>query len=228
MLSVIESLLSPAEASVFCAELAGANWLDGAATAGDLARRIKTNEQIDDRDPAARRLGDLIVQRLAENPVFTSAALPRRIFPPKFNRYRNGGHYGTHVDNAIMHHPDDGTLIRTDLSATLFLSDPDDYDGGELLIEGEYGAQEIRLAAGDLVLYPSTSLHRVAPVTRGVRLAAFFWITSLVPDATRRAMLFDLDQSIQALSPHEVSGVAAEVARLTALYHNLVRQWSEV
>lgn len=228
MLSVIESVLSPAEAADFCRELAAATWLDGGATAGDLAARIKSNEQIDDRDPVARRLSDTIVQRLARHALFTSAALPRRIFPPKFNRYRDGGHYGTHVDNAIMHHPDDGTLIRTDLSATLFLSDPNDYDGGELVIEADYGAQAIRLAAGDLVLYPSTSLHQVAAVTRGARIAGFFWITSLVPDATHRAMLFDLDQSIQALSAHEAASVAAEVARLTALYHNLVRQWSEV
>lgn len=228
MLSVIESLFTPAEAAGFSKALASAPWQDGAATAGGLAARIKTNEQADDRDPEVRRLSDTIVQRLGQHAVFTSAALPRRLFPPKFNRYRNGGYYGTHVDNAIMHHRDDGTLIRTDLSATLFLSDPDDYDGGELVIEGEYGAQAIRLAAGDLVLYPSTSLHQVTPVTRGARVAAFFWITSLVPDATRRAMLFDLDQSIQALSLLEAAPVAAEVARLAALYHNLVRQWSEV
>ncbi len=228
MLTVIEALLTTAEAADFCAALANATWLDGAATAGGLAARSKSNEQVDDRDPVARRLSATIAERLGAHALFTSAALPRRIFPPKFNRYRNGGHYGTHVDNAVMHHPDDGTLIRTDLSATLFLSDPADYDGGELVIEGDYGAQTIRLAAGDLVLYPSTSLHQVTPVTRGARVAAFFWITSLVRDPARRALLFDLDQSIQALSLNETSAVAVEVARLTGLYHNLVREWSEV
>lgn len=228
MLSVIEAVLKPAEAGDFCTRLESATWLDGGATAGEQAVRLKANEQVDEHDPVARSLSAMILQRLGRQALFTSAALPRRIFPPKFNRYRNGGHYGTHVDNAIMHHPDDGTLMRTDLSATLFLSDPGDYDGGELIIEGEYGAQEIRLAAGDLVLYPSTSLHQVAPVTRGTRVAAFFWITSLVADAARRAMLFDLDQSIQVLSVNKAPSVTAEAARLTALYHNLVRQWSEV
>lgn len=219
MLIVIEALLTAAEAADFCAALANATWIDGAATAGGHAARSKSNEQVDDRDPVARRLSAAIAERLDTHALFTSAALPRRIFPPKFNRYRNGGHYGTHVDNAIMHHPGDATLIRTDLSATLFLSDPADYDGG---------AQTIRLAAGDLVLYPSTSLQQVTPVTRGARVAAFFWITSLVRDPARRALLFDLDQSIQALSLNETSAVATEVARLTALYHNLVREWSEV
>ncbi len=228
MLTVIDAVLDADEAADFRARLESATWLDGKTTAGDQAARLKANEQVDDHDPVARSLAGTLMQRVGQHPLFVSAALPRRVYPPKFNRYRNGGRYGTHVDNAIMTHPGDGALMRTDLSATLFLSEPDDYDGGELVIESAYGAQAVRLAAGDLLLYPSTSLHQVTPVTRGVRVAAFFWITSLVPDGERRALLFDLDQSIQALTRLEAPGVAAEVERLTAVYHNMVRQWSEV
>lgn len=228
MLIVIDGVLGAAEAAEFRRRLDTARWHDGRTTAGSQAARIKTNEQLDDRDPLARELGARVLERLHGHPLFTSAALPRRIYPPKFNRYRDGGHYGVHVDNAVMTHPADGALMRTDLSATLFLSEPADYDGGALVIEGEYGAQAVRLAAGDLVLYAATSLHQVAPVTRGARLAAFFWITSLVRETERRALLFDLDQAIQALSLQADAAVTAEVARLTAVYHNLVRQWSEV
>ncbi|MGE0483217.1 MAG: Fe2+-dependent dioxygenase [Gammaproteobacteria bacterium] len=228
MLIVVDGVLGAAEVADLRRRLEAAQWRDGRATAGSQAARMKSNEQLDDRTPLARELGELVLARLHQSPLFTSAALPRRIYPPKFNRYHDGGHYGVHVDNAVMTHPGDGTLMRTDLSATLFLSEPADYDGGALVIEGEYGAQEVRLGAGDLVLYPSTSLHQVTAVTRGVRLAAFFWITSLVRETERRALLFDLDQSIQALSRQADGAVASEVARLTAVYHNLVRQWSEV
>ncbi|MGE0861013.1 MAG: Fe2+-dependent dioxygenase [Gammaproteobacteria bacterium] len=228
MLTVIEGVLDDADAARFRARLEQADWRDGRRTAGAQAMRLKSNEQLDDDCPIATELGQFLQARLATHALFTSAALPRRVYPPKFNRYREGGHYGVHVDNAIMRHPTDGSLLRTDLSATLFLSQASAYDGGALLIEGEFGAQEVRLDAGDLVLYPSSSLHQVTAVTRGTRLAAFFWITSLVRDNAQRALLFDLDQSIQALAATADEAVVAEAGRLAAVYHNLVRRWSEV
>jgi PKHD-type hydroxylase len=224
MLIVIEGVLTKPEVAAFRQRLDGADWRDGAATAGSLARGVKANQQLDDRDPVAVALGDQILQRLRPHPLFVSAALPSRIFPPRFNRYADGGTYGAHVDSALMRGPD-GTTLRSDLSATLFLSEPEEYDGGELEIEGEFGAQAVKLSAGDLVLYPSSSLHRVTPVTRGARVASFFWIESVVADEGARALLFDLDQAIQGMTP--LAGPDdGRLLKLTGVYHNLLRRWA--
>ena len=224
MLIPVEGVLSGDEVRRFRARLDRAAWQDGARTAGTLARAVKCNQQLADEAPLARELGDAIVRRLGSTPLFISAALPSKIHPPKFNRYQGGGHYGAHVDSAVMHLPD-GRALRSDLSATLFLTDPADYDGGELEVEGPFGIQAVKLAAGDLVLYPSSSLHRVTPVTRGARVAAFFWIESLVRCDSARTALFDLDQAIQGLG----DGLPADDPnrlRLAAVYHNLLRLWA--
>lgn len=238
MLITIDGLLAPDEVQSLCQALEAAQWQDGAATAGTLARRVKQNQQLADSDPLARQWGDFILQRLQAHPLFISAALPRRIHPPKFNRYADGGHYGTHVDGALMHPPGAAEGLRSDVSATLFLSDPDEYAGGELLIETPFGAQAVKLLAGDLVLYPSTSLHRVAPVSAGVRIASFFWIESWVADEGARSLLFDLDQSIQALQAPALAASPASPASpalaadderllpLSGVYHNLLRRWA--
>jgi PKHD-type hydroxylase len=226
VLLLIERVLNAEEVAVFRDALRAAPWLDGQATAGSLSAHVKRNEQVDDRSEVARRLGDRLRERLGRHPLFVSAALPARIHPPRFNRYRGGQTYGTHVDAAVMALPGTERLLRADVSATLFLSEPAEYDGGELVIEGEFGAQEVKLAAGDLVLYPSSSLHRVTPVTRGERLAALLWIQSLIADAPARALLFDLDQSIQSLSRSHASDDPT-LLRLTAVYHNLVRRWAQ-
>jgi len=203
-----------------------ADWVDGRVTAGAQSAQVKRNEQLPEDHPAARQLGELIVARLQQQPLFMSAALPARIFPPLFNRYSGGHSFGNHVDNAIRQSGVSHQRIRTDLSATLFLAAPGEYDGGELIVEDTYGVHSVKLPAGHLVLYPSTSLHRVEPVTRGVRIASFFWIQSLVRDDGARTMLFDLDSAIQRLMtdvPNHVS-----VVQLTAVYHNLVRRWAEL
>lgn len=206
--------------------LDAANWQDGRHTAGAQAATVKSNLQLAEDDPLAIELGNHIIATLARHPLFVSAALPLRFFPPMFNRYANGGHYGLHVDNAIRYPLGSRDTVRSDLSCTLFLRDPEDYDGGELEIEDRYGCQQVKLPAGHLVLYPSTSLHQVTPVSRGSRLCAFFWIQSMVRDNSQREMLFDLDQSIQALTQRHGHG-DAEVSRLTGIYHNLLRQWAE-
>lgn len=200
-------------------------WEDGRATAGHLAIRAKRNLQLDASDPVAVELGNLILDALGANPVFVSATLPLKVLPPRFNRYEHGGEYGNHVDGAILTVPGTTHRIRTDVSATLFFSAPEDYDGGELVIEDTYGTHEVKLPAGHIVLYPGTSLHRVKPVTRGVRLASFFWIQSLVKDDAQRALLFELDASIQQLSARLPD--APELERLAGVYHNLVRRWSD-
>ena len=205
--------------------LAAEPWQNGQLSAGGLAVHVKANQQLADDSDTAIKIRNTVLQALSNQPLFVSAALPKKIFPPKFNRYQNGGHYGLHVDNAIMSLPS-GEPLRTDLSATLFLSNPDEYEGGELLIETQYGAQSVKLAAGDLILYPSTSLHEVKPVTSGERTCVFFWVESLVRDSQQRELLFDLDQSIQALT---LSNGAdnTEVHRLSGIYHNLVRRWAD-
>lgn len=223
MLITVEQVLTAEQVRQFRAHLEGAAWQDGASSGGTLARRVKKNRQVDDGSDVAIALGNHLLRALGANPLFVSAALPRRIYPPRFNRYGVGETYGMHVDGAIMQLPNSHLSLRTDLAATLFLSQPEEYEGGELQIETAFGAQSVKLAAGDMVLYPASSLHRVAPVTRGERLASFFWIESLVADATDRATLFDLDQAIQQLTP----GLAADDARLlklTNVYHNLVRR----
>jgi len=204
---------------------AGDAWVDGLATAGYQGAPVKQNQQIDERSPVAHEIGDMILAALERNPLFISAALPNKVYAPMFNRYGEGMHFGNHVDGAIRLQPGNGMRIRTDISATLFLASPDEYDGGELVIEDQFGAHQVKLAAGDMVLYPATSLHRVNPITRGVRVGCFFWVQSLVRDDTQRTLLFDMDNAIQRLNTTD----ADETARRTLVgcYHNLLRVWSE-
>nr|WP_315197148.1 Fe2+-dependent dioxygenase [uncultured Aquabacterium sp.] len=225
MLIAIDHVLSADDVRAFRAQLDHADWQDGARTAGTLARSVKRNEQLADGSDLAVALGQRILRELAAHPLFISAALPAQIYPPKFNRYAGGGTYGAHVDSAIMQVPGTQVSLRSDLSATLFLSDPDEYDGGELEIEGPFGVQSVKLAAGDMVLYPSSSLHRVTPVTRGARVASFFWIESLVQDEGERTLLFDLDQSIQQLTP-DTQADDPRLLKLSGVYHNLLRRWA--
>jgi PKHD-type hydroxylase len=203
-----------------------ADWVDGRVTAGHQSARAKDNMQLPEHSPAARQLGETILAALGENALFLSAALPSRVFPPLFNRYQGGQSFGTHVDNAIRQVTGTGHRIRTDLSATLFFSQPDEYDGGDLVVEDTFGTHSVKLPAGHMILYPSTSLHHVRPVTRGARLASFFWIQSMVRDDAQRSLLFDLDTGIQMMS-QEHAGATASV-QLTGVYHNLLRQWAEV
>jgi PKHD-type hydroxylase len=203
-----------------------ASWIDGRITAGHQSATVKENRQLPENSPEARELGDLVVGALEKNPLFISATLPLRVFPPLFNRYEGGESFGAHLDNSIRQIPGTPRRLRTDISATLFLSAPEDYDGGELVIDDVYGAHAVKLPAGDMVIYPASSLHRVNPVTRGVRLAAFFWVQSMVRDDGNRTLLFDLDMAInkvgQALPNHEA------VVELTNCYHNLLRRFAEV
>ncbi len=228
MLVQIPKLLSAEQVQAITARLDAADtpWIDGRATAGHQGARVKDNRQIDESSPLARALGDVILATLERHPLFISAALPHRVYPPMFNSYEGGMQFGNHVDGAVRLMPGSGEKIRTDISATLFLAAPDSYDGGELLIEDTYGTHAVKLAAGDLVLYPASSLHRVAPVTRGRRLASFFWVQSMVRDDAQRAILFDLDRSIQRLNAKVADDPA--LVDLTGVYHNLLRQWSEV
>lgn len=205
--------------------LNAAPWGDGRATAGYQSAKVKNNTQVPEDHPAAREIGSLILGALHKSPLFVSAALPKQIFPPLFNRYEAGQAFGTHVDNAIRHHYQSGLRIRTDMSATLFLSAPEEYEGGELLIDDTYGVQRVKLPAGDLVLYPSSSLHQVTPITRGVRMASFLWVQSMIRDDGERALLFDLDNSIQRLGA-ELDGHRS-VTELTGIYHNLLRRWAD-
>ncbi len=225
MLIPIVGVLSKEEVREFRRRLDGAPWQDGLKTAGTLARSVKRNEQLDDGSDLAVDLGNRLIRKLGNNPLFVSAALPSRIYPPKFNRYAGGGTYGAHVDSAVMQVPGTNVSVRSDLSATLFLAEPDEYEGGELQIEGPFGIQAVKLAAGDMVLYPSSSLHQVTPVTEGARIASFFWIQSLVQNDSARTLLFDLDQAIQGMT----GAVAADdpnLLRLTGVYHNLLRLWA--
>jgi PKHD-type hydroxylase len=226
MLITVPDLLTSRQVAEARDQLAEADWIDGRVTAGHQSSRVKDNLQLPEDHPAARRLGEMILAALQRNPLFISAALPLRIFPPLFNRYEGGQSFGSHVDNAIRQITGTSFRIRTDLSATLFLSEPDEYDGGELAVEDTYGVHLVKLAAGQLVLYPSTSLHHVRPVTRGARLASFFWIQSLVRDDAERTLLFDLDTAIQRINAESADHPAA--VQLTGVYHNLVRRWAEV
>jgi PKHD-type hydroxylase len=226
MLTTIHNVLNPEQLLHMREQLHQAQWSDGKQTAGSQAAAIKSNLQLDDRSSIAQALSNTILSTLFSHPQFIAAALPLKVLPPKFNCYQQGGHYGKHIDNAIMTLADNGDVLRTDLSATLFLSDCNDYDGGELTIETDYGAQSIKLAAGDMILYPSSSLHQVTAVTRGRRLCAIFWLQSMVRQAGQRALLYDLDRSIQTLTI-ERGNTDTEVSRLTGIYHNLLRQWAE-
>jgi PKHD-type hydroxylase len=225
MLITIENVLSKDEVRQFRTQLDSAEWLDGARTAGTLAQHVKSNLQIGEDTEVAVSLGNHILRKLGNHPTFISAALPRKIYPPKFNRYAHGGAYGLHVDSAVMPIPGTRDSVRSDMAATLFLSEPDEYEGGELEIETAFGAQSVKLGAGDMVLYPASSLHRVTPVAQGARVASFFWIESLVGDDAERAMLFDLDQAIQALGA-TLDAQDPRLLRLTGIYHNLLRRWA--
>ncbi|HTF67448.1 MAG TPA: Fe2+-dependent dioxygenase [Edaphobacter sp.] len=225
MLLAIPDVLSAEQVTRARQVLDQADWVDGRVTAGHQSARAKDNMQLPEDSPAARQLGEMVLTALGQNPLFISAALPLRVFPPLFNRYSGGQSFGTHVDNAIRQVSGTGHRIRTDLSATLFFTNPDEYDGGELTVEDTYGTHMINLPVGHMILYPSTSLHHVRPVTRGARVASFFWIQSMIRDDGQRTLLFDLDSAIQRLnadSPNHPSGV-----QLTGVYHNLMRRWAD-
>ncbi len=225
MLLTIPAVLTPEQVKICRAKLEAAEWLDGKVTAGYLSAHSKNNLQLSEEHPVAQEIGSLILQALGRHALFMSAALPLKVFPPLFNCYRGGQSFGSHVDNAIRDHRASGQRVRTDLSCTLFFVDPDEYDGGELLIEDTYGAHKVKLPAGDMILYPSTSLHRVTPVTRGARIASFFWLQSLVRDDGERTLLFDLDSTIQQLQQQQPH--SEQVLRLMGVYHNLLRKWSD-
>jgi PKHD-type hydroxylase len=228
MLIRIPEVLSKTEVAEFRRIMDGCAWEDGRSTAGAQSALVKRNEQLSPDGEVARRLGNRIISALTANPRFLSAAVPLHIFPPLFNRYAaaDGHRFGIHVDNAVRGDRLTGLRIRTDMSVTLFLAEPEEYDGGELVIEDTYGSHEIKLPAGDLVLYPASSLHLVTPVTRGVRVASFFWLQSMVRDAHARSLLFDLDTAIQALA-ERLGRDDAETVKLTGIYHNLIRYWAE-
>lgn len=226
MLLHIPKVLDAAEVAHCRAKLEAATWVDGRSTAGYQGAAVKRNHQLAEDSPVARELGALVLGHLERHPLFISAALPARVYPPLFNRYESEEAFGLHVDNVLRLLPDSGRPLRTDISATLFLAEPADYDGGELQIEDTYGRHGVKLAAGDLVLYPASSLHRVTPVTRGTRLAAFFWVQSMVRDPAQRALLFELDTAIQRLRQAEAEAQA--LLHLTGSYHNLLRMWSDV
>ena len=231
MLIVIPQIFPKLQVRELRAALDSAEWVDGRVTAGHQSAETKKNSQIPEGHPVAREVGDLILQALGSHPLFRSAALPLKVFPPLFNRYEGGQTFGTHVDNAIRTHAASGGRIRTDLSCTLFFSEPDEYDGGELVVEDTYGSKSVKLPAGDMVLYPSTSLHHVTPVTRGARVSSFFWLQSMIRQDAQRTLLFDMDTAIQRLatSPNAAEElVKASTVQLTGVYHNLLRQWAEM
>jgi PKHD-type hydroxylase len=227
MLICVPDVLSKAEVADFRAAMDVADWEDGRSTAGAQSATVKKNEQLPPNSEIARQLGEAVIRALVANPLFVSAAIPKQIFPPLFNRYRVGQHFGIHVDNAVRGDVLTGARIRTDLSVTLFLSEPDEYDGGELIVEDYYGSHRVKLPAGHLVLYPATSLHAVTAVTRGVRVASFFWLQSMVRDGHARSLIFDLDTAIQGLV-QRVGRDDPELVKLTGIYHNLIRCWAEV
>ncbi|KRE88401.1 PKHD-type hydroxylase [Frateuria sp. Soil773] len=224
MLLHLPDVLTPDQVAQCRQALDAADWTDGRETVGAQGAKVKRNLQLPDASPLRAQLGQLVLAALARHPLYHAAVLPLRTLTPRFNRYEGGGHYGFHVDGAVMALPDAGQL-RSDVSCTLFLSDPDSYDGGELIVSDTYGEHEVKLPAGDAIVYPSSSLHRVQPVTRGARLASFFWVQSLVRDDGQRRLLFELDNSIQQLTA--TGADAAAVLQLTGVYHNLLRRWSE-
>ncbi|WP_374388343.1 Fe2+-dependent dioxygenase [Brevundimonas sp.] len=228
MLLHIPEVFTKDEVAVLRGKLDAGPWADGNMTSGHQSATAKRNLQLPEDSAEAKEVSALVVQALNANPMFVSAALPHTVFPPLFNRYEGGGEFGTHVDNAIRQQRGGGALrIRSDLSATLFLSEPEDYDGGELVIEEMYGPQTVKLPAGDLVLYPSKSLHRVTPVTRGARVSSFMWLQSLVRDDADRETLFRMDVAIQRVALEKGPKDQA-VIELTGVYHNLLRRWAEV
>jgi PKHD-type hydroxylase len=226
MLLTIPDVLAAAEVAEVRQILDSAEWVDGKITAGYQAQSVKENVQLPEGHPAAAKASEIVLAALARSPLFMSAALPLKVFPPMFNRYTGGGHFGTHVDTAIRAMASTGQRIRTDVSATLFLTPPDHYEGGELLVEDTYGVHRIKLPAGHMVLYPATSLHQVTPVTGGPRVSSFFWIQSMICLDGDRTLLYDLDTAIQRLA-RELPGNPVGV-QLTGVYHNLLRRWAEM
>jgi PKHD-type hydroxylase len=227
MMLHIPNVLTPEQVRTMRSAIDAADWVDGRATVGAQGAQVKLNRQLPESSPVAREQGHAVLQALAAHALYFAAALPLRTVPPLFNRYAGGETYGLHVDGAVRHQPNAAhPALRTDLSCTLFLCEPEDYEGGELVVVDTYGMHEVKLPAGDMILYPSTSLHRVEPVTRGERVCSFFWVQSMVRDDARRAMLFELDQTIQKLRAR--LGETEETVSLTGQYHNLLRMWSEV
>ena len=226
MILQIPDVLNPEQVAHARRLLDEATWVDGRMTAGPQSARVKDNRQLAENDPIAGQIGDQILGALQRNPLFVSAALPLRVFPPLFNRYQGGHSFGNHVDNAIRQITGTPLRIRTDLSATVFLAGPDEYEGGELIVEDTYGVHSVKLPAGHMVLYPSTSLHHVQPVTQGSRVASFFWIQSMLRDDGERTLLFDLDTAIQRLMADSPDHPVA--VQLTAVYHNLIRRWADL
>lgn len=230
MIIEIPDILTPELIQHFREQLDATSWVDGRVTAGNQAGKIKQNLQLPTDNPVGIQLGEIITRALSTNPLFMTAALPLRVLPPMFNKYTGGGTFGQHIDNAIRYIPGTSQPMRTDLSATLFLNHPEEYDGGILTIEDTYGTKEVKLPAGHMILYPSTSLHHVTPVTRGARVCSFFWIQSMVRDNTKRELLFDLDCTIQRLTQDhgDLASVEHNCVHLTGIYHNLIRQWTEL
>jgi PKHD-type hydroxylase len=226
MLIAVPDLLSPAQLSETRAIVDAAAWVDGNVTSGPQSALAKRNEQLAEDSEAARRAGAIVLDALSASPLFVAAALPLKVFPPLFSRYGEGQGFDTHIDNAIRIRRGSDFRIRSDLSATLFLADPDSYDGGELVIEGQFGEQKVKLPAGHMVLYPASSRHHVTPVTRGIRVASFFWIQSMVRDERARTILFELDTAVQTVAGDRGQGDAA-VVQLTGVYHNLLRRWAD-
>jgi PKHD-type hydroxylase len=227
MLIAVEKVLSAEQVAELRGALLSADdaWVDGRATAGYQGAPVKLNRQIDEASAVARRCQTVVLAALERNPLFISAALPNAVYPPMFNRYGEGMTFGAHVDGGVRIDPSTGRKLRTDISATLFLSDPDDYDGGELEVADTYGSHSVKLSSGDMVLYPAASLHQVTPITRGERLASFFWIESLIRDDGQRTLLYEMDAAIQRLN---ATGADEEARRtLVGCYHNLLRQWAE-
>ncbi|QNK00493.1 Fe2+-dependent dioxygenase [Dyella telluris] len=224
MLLHIPNILDATQLRTIRASLDEATWTDGRETVGPQGAKVKRNLQLPDASPLRAELGSVVLDALAKNPLYHAATLPLRTLTPRFNRYEGGGQYGFHVDGAVMS-LGGGEQLRSDVSCTLFLAEPEEYDGGELIISDTYGEHEVKLPAGDVIVYPSSSLHRVAPVTRGARIAAFFWVQSLIRDDSKRRLLFELDASIQTLTRSQADPQA--LLQLTGVYHNLLRQWAQ-
>ena len=229
MLLHIPEVLTRGELAQLRQSLDAAGWTDGRETVGPQGAQVKRNEQLPDPSPLRVELGKVVLSALERNPLYFAAALPLRTLPPRFNRYQGGGEYGFHIDGSVMVANQPGTPhshVRSDISCTLFLCDPDEYDGGELVVSDTYGEHEVKLPAGDMVIYPSSSLHKVQPVTRGARLASFFWVQSMIRDDVQRRLLWEMDGAIERL--RQTGGDAEAVLQLTGVYHNLLRRWSEV
>lgn len=226
MMLHIPEVLTQAQVAEIRRRLEETEWVDGKATVGTQGAQVKKNRQLPETSPVGLELGNIILKALVNNPLFFAAALPMRYMPPLFNRYEGGEHYGFHIDGSVRSIPGTNLNLRTDLSCTLFLCEPEEYDGGELVVSDTYGEHEVKLPAGDMILYPSSSLHKVEPVTRGARVCSFFWIQSMVADDSKRTMLFELDKNIQQL--RDKVGDTQEIVGLTGHYHNLLRQWAAV